>query len=86
MCVRAPRKPIPPPRARHLFGGPLAGSAGVAQPGQRRKVQVLISQEFVGSNPISRINHGAESALLIRRSRPKDNFKNHRFHHRPWDL
>ena len=31
--------------------------AGVAQPGQRRKVQILISKEFVGSNPTSRIFH-----------------------------
>ena len=44
-------------------GPPGARRAGVAQPGQRRKVQDLISQEFVGSNPISRTMH--------RRSRPR---------------
>jgi hypothetical protein len=30
-------------------------SARVAKPGQRRQVQGLISQEFLGSNPIPRI-------------------------------
>ena len=30
--------------------------AGVAQLGQRRKVEVLIPKGFVGSNPISRIS------------------------------
>jgi hypothetical protein len=29
-------------------------SARVAKPGQRRQVQGLISQEFLGSNPIPR--------------------------------
>jgi hypothetical protein len=30
-------------------------SARVAKPGQRRQVQGLVSQEFLGSNPIPRI-------------------------------
>ena len=40
-----------PDRSIHTFT-----PAGVAQPGQRRQVQGLISQEFVGSNPTPRIS------------------------------
>ena len=40
-------------------------NAGVAQPGQRRKVQDLISQEFVGSNPTSRTTYCNVTCVLV---------------------
>jgi hypothetical protein len=39
----------------YLISYVMYTSARVAKPGQRRQVQGLISQEFLGSNPIPRI-------------------------------